>query len=106
MAWRFKSDKGDATVRVRRRDAGPPAVLRVRIACQIEGRPGAVVISVEDDQRLSVQHEGMDTAPRTQSVPPQSPVDLVGRQLSDREPDEVFRESLAVAGAMAQGLLH
>ena len=40
------------------------------------------------------------------TVPHQSPVDLVGRQLSDRERDEVFHQSIAVAGVMAQSLLH
>jgi glucose-6-phosphate dehydrogenase assembly protein OpcA len=106
MAWKFRTAGGDATVRVRRREEGPPEVSAVRIACRIEDAPGAVVISREDAQRLGVRHEGTDTSPRTMTVPPQSAVDLVGRQLSDRERDAVFRESMAVAGVMAQSLLH
>ena len=106
MAWKFETAKGAAMVRIRRRDQGTPEVFRVRIACRIDDVPGAVVITLEESQRLSVQHEGTDTSPRTMAVPPQSPVDLVGRQLSDRERDEVFRDSMAVAGVMAQSLLH
>jgi hypothetical protein len=33
-------------------------------------------------------------------------VELVGRQLSDRSRDPVFRESMAVAQVMAQSVLH
>ena len=106
MAWKFQTKKGDAMVRVRRREQGNPEVCRVRIACRIDDVPGALVITREDEQRLSVQHEGTDSSPRTMAVPHQSPIDLVGRQLSDRERDAVFRESLAVAGVMAQSLLH
>ena len=106
MAWKFKTAKGDAMVRIRRRDQGTPEVFRVRIACRIDNVPGALVISREDAQRLSVQHEGTDASPRTMTVPHQSPVDLVGRQLSDRERDAVFNQSVAVAGVMAQSLLH
>ena len=106
MAWKFETAGGGAAVKIRRQEQGVPEVSRVRIACRIDGIPGAVVITREDSQRLSVRHEGADSSPRTMTVPPQSPVDLVGRQLSDRERDEVFRDSMAVAGVMAQSLLH
>ena len=106
MAWKFRTAKGDAMVRIRRREQGTPEVFRVRIACRIDDKPGALVISREDAQRLSVQHEGTDSSARTMTVPHQSPVDLVGRQLSDRERDEVFHQSITVAGVMAQSLLH
>ena len=106
MAWKFRTAKGDAMVRIRRREQGTPEVFRVRIACRIDDTPGTLVISREDAQRLSVQHEGADSSARTMTVPHQSPVDLVGRQLSDRERDEVFHQSIVVAGVMAQSLLH
>jgi len=50
--------------------------------------------------------EGVEGAPRTMTLPPVSAAELVGRQLSDRERDPVFHESMAVAGAMAQSVLN
>jgi hypothetical protein len=40
------------------------------------------------------------------ALPPHTAAELIGRQLSDRERDPAFRESMAVAGGMAQSLLH
>jgi hypothetical protein len=48
--------------------------------------------------------EGVETAPRSVSVQPQSLAELVGRQLSDRERDPVFAESIATAQMLAQSL--
>jgi hypothetical protein len=59
----------------------------------------------EGRQRLAIRLEGIESAPRTITVPPQSDAELVGRQLSDRERDPVFRQSMAVARVMAQSLL-
>jgi hypothetical protein len=39
------------------------------------------------------------------NVPKRTPAELIGRQLSDREPDPVFRESMAVAQVFAKSLL-
>ena len=58
-----------------------------------------------DGRRLAIQLEGVDAAPRTMAVPPLSAAELIGRQLSDRERDPAFRESMAVAQVMAQSLL-
>ena len=49
--------------------------------------------------------EGTEELPRTMTVPPHSPAELVGRQLSDRERDPVFRASMSVAQVMARSLL-
>jgi hypothetical protein len=46
----------------------------------------------------------VERAPRTVTVPPTSAVDLIGRQLSDRERDPAFRDSMAVAQVMAQSV--
>jgi hypothetical protein len=48
---------------------------------------------------------GPPAAPRSITVQPISLAELVGRQLSDREPDPVFTESMAVAQTLAQSLL-
>jgi glucose-6-phosphate dehydrogenase assembly protein OpcA len=105
MDWRFSGPQGTTWVRVHRLAEGPPEVRRLRIACKLEGRPGAMNLVAESPQRLAIQLEGVEAAPRTLSVPPASAAELVGRQLSDRERDPVFRESMAVAQVMAQSLL-
>jgi glucose-6-phosphate dehydrogenase assembly protein OpcA len=105
MAWTFSTARGPRFLRVRRLDAGPADVRRVRIACTLDGRPAALNLVAEDHQRLSMRLEGVDAAPRTMALPPHSAVELIGRQLSDRERDPVFLESMAVAQAMAQSLL-
>jgi glucose-6-phosphate dehydrogenase assembly protein OpcA len=105
MAWRFVTPKGDAKVRVHRLDKGPPQVRRLRLACTLEGKAAALDFTVEDNQRLAMKQEGIDAAARTMALPPHTPAEVVGRQLSDRERDPVFRESMAVAQVMAQSLL-
>jgi hypothetical protein len=60
---------------------------------------------MEDGRRLAALLEGVEGAPRTLTLPPVSAAELVGKQLSDRERDPVFHESMAVAGAMAQCVL-
>jgi hypothetical protein len=59
----------------------------------------------ESELRLAILLEGVDAAPRTMNVPKRTPAELIGRQLSDREPDPVFRESMAVAQVFAKSLL-
>jgi glucose-6-phosphate dehydrogenase assembly protein OpcA len=106
LSWRFRGAGGDTRVRVRRLAEGPPEVRRVRIAGTLEGKPGALNLRMEDGRRLAALLEGVEGAPRTLTLPPVSAAELVGKQLSDRERDPVFHESMAVAGAMAQCVLH
>jgi glucose-6-phosphate dehydrogenase assembly protein OpcA len=108
MTWRFSGPGGatsPALARVRRLDHGPWEVRRVRVVCKLDGRPGALNMTVEDGPRLAIRLEGVEAAPRTVAVPPQSPAELVGRQLSDRERDPEFRAAMAVAEVMARSLL-
>jgi glucose-6-phosphate dehydrogenase assembly protein OpcA len=105
MSWRFATPKGDARVRVKRLEEGPPEVRKLRIACTLDSKPAALTMTQEGTQRLSLLVEGSDSLPRTLTTPVQSPVDLIGRQLSDRERDVVFRDSMAVAQVMAQSVL-
>jgi glucose-6-phosphate dehydrogenase assembly protein OpcA len=104
ITWRFTGPAGEARVRIRRLDRGVPEVARIRIACKLDGKPGAMVFAVEGE-RLSVTLEGVEGAPRTLAMPPVSAAELIGRQLSDRERDPVFRESMSVAQEMAQSVL-
>jgi hypothetical protein len=105
MTWRCETPAGAARVRIHRMEKGPPEILRVRLCCRLGDEPGALNLVLEDGQRLVIQLEGVEGAPRTQTLPALSPAELVGRQLSDREPDPVFHESMAVAQVMARSLL-
>ena len=60
---------------------------------------------VQDGQRVAMRVEGVEEAPRTMTAPPHVPAELVGRPLSDRARDPVFRASRRVAQVMARSLL-
>ena len=105
MIWRFSGPTGEPLVRIHRQDDGPHEIQRIRIGCRLDGRDSALDLFVQDGQRLAVCVEGVAEAPRTMTVPPHSPAELVGRQLSDRERDPVFRASMGVAQVMARSLL-
>ena len=105
ISWRFRKPTGEATVSVRRLAEGPPTLARVRVACSLGGKPVIMNFAGEGDFRLGITVEGIDSAARTVTVPPLTPAELVGRQLSDREPDPVFRESMIVAQAMARSVI-
>ena len=103
--WLVKHPQGSLRLRIIRLPEGPSAILRVRIQCQLAGKPGVMNIAVQDERRLSVTTEGVETAPRTVTLQHQSLADMVGRQLSDRERDSVFAESMAVAQVFAESVL-
>jgi glucose-6-phosphate dehydrogenase assembly protein OpcA len=105
MIWRFVGPHGDTRVRIRRLDSGPPEIRRLRLAGTIGGKPGAQNIVAEDGVRLAIQLEGVEGAPRTMTLPSHRATELVGRQLSDRQRDPVFHESMAVARGMAKSVL-
>jgi glucose-6-phosphate dehydrogenase assembly protein OpcA len=106
MAWVFSTPHGPRFMRVRRLSEGLPQIRRVRLTCTLDGKPAAMDMTPDENgRRLSIQLEGVEAAPRSMSVPPQSAAELIGRQLSDRERDPAFRESMAVAQGMAQSLL-
>lgn len=105
IGWRFARENGEVRVRIRRLEQGPAEIHRVRIACTIDEKPGALNLIVESEQRLAIQLEGIEGEPRTIALPPLTPAELIGRQLSDRARDPVFRESMAVAQVMAQSVM-
>jgi glucose-6-phosphate dehydrogenase assembly protein OpcA len=102
ITWRFRSSKGEPTVHVRRLPEGPPELTRVRLACTEGGKPVVMNLTPLDEFHLAINLEGTDAAARTLTVQPLTSAELIGRQLSDREPDPAFRESMAVAQAMAR----
>jgi glucose-6-phosphate dehydrogenase assembly protein OpcA len=105
MLWRFHGPTGEPVVRIHRAEDGPSEIQRIRINCRIDDRASALDLIAQDGQRLAMRVEGIEEAPRTMTVPPHMPAELVGRQLSDRERDPVFRASMSVAQVMARSLL-
>ena len=55
--------------------------------------------------RLAVVLEGLETEPRTVAVQPPTLAELVAEQLSNRERDPVFMESMVVAEVFARSVL-
>jgi len=110
MSWRFARPKvaggGEGRVCIRRADQGPAEIRHIRVAYLQDNHPFALNAVVEGPRRLAVTPEGVEGQPRTLTLPPLTCEDLIGRQLSDRERDPVFRASMQVAQAMAQSLLH
>jgi glucose-6-phosphate dehydrogenase assembly protein OpcA len=104
IAWRLHAHHGEFHVRIRRLGDGPSTVQRVRIACLLGGRPGALNVIVEDENRLVVSPEGVQAASRTLNMHQEPLAELLGRQLSDRQPDPVFRESMVVAQVFARSI--
>jgi glucose-6-phosphate dehydrogenase assembly protein OpcA len=105
IAWQAAAPHGDLRVRIRRLAEGPSGVRNVRICCNIDGRPHALNVTIEDEKRLAVVVEGRDAAPRTVTIQPVTLAELVVNQLSNRENDPVFCESMAVAEVFARTVL-
>ena len=94
-------------MRVRRLAEGPPEMRRIHLDLYAGRQAGR-----DEPRRWSRKAggwrsslEGVEATPRTMAMPALSPAELIGRQLSDRERDPVFRESMAVAQVMAQSVL-
>lgn len=106
LTWKCQlPNGGTGWVRVVRQDQGPPEICRVRLACEVGGAPGAMVLAVEGPQRLAQTVEGSDVQPRTLTVPPLTLAEVIGRQLNDRDRDRLFRETMARARVMGQSVL-
>jgi len=105
ISWRFVATHGQVTVRIRRLGEGPSEIRRMRVACKLAAKDGAINLTTLEDRRLAAIPEGVEAAPRTMTVPPQPLAELVGRQLSDRERDPLFYSSMAVAQVLAESLL-
>src|SRR5205823_1817678 len=54
LSWRFTGPGRDVRVRVKRLEEGPAEIRRVRIACTLGGRPGALNLVVEGPMRLAI----------------------------------------------------
>jgi glucose-6-phosphate dehydrogenase assembly protein OpcA len=105
LAWRFRAADGEVVARVLRLPEGPAELRRFRLATKVGGEPCVINLQHDGPRRLALTLEGRDTAARTLTLPQHRAAELIGRQLSDRERDPVFRESMAVAAQMAQSVL-
>lgn len=103
--WHVKYAGGSLLLRIVRLPEGPSAIHQVRVSCKYKGEPRVLNFMDEDGKRLSAVMEGSDVAPRTLSVQRQTLADMLTRQLSDRERDRVFSESMAVAQVFAERIL-
>jgi glucose-6-phosphate dehydrogenase assembly protein OpcA len=105
IAWQFEAPHGLVRVCVRRLTQGPAEVVLVRLRCRLAGADGAIVIRPEDGCRLVDVQEGASSSPRSTNIQPQAPAELLAKQLSDRDRDPVFTQSMAVAQELAQSVL-
>jgi glucose-6-phosphate dehydrogenase assembly protein OpcA len=105
IAWQVVAPHGLLLVRIRRLSEGPSEVRKVRISCNLDGAPHVLNVAAQEDKRLAVVLEGRDAAPRTMAVQQPTLAELVISQLSNRECDPVFRESMAVAEVFAKTVL-
>jgi len=104
IGWHFAISNNSARVRIRRLDQGPSSIRSIRIACTLNGKPGALNLT-EEQGRIAVMPEGIAAAARTMTAAPESLAELVGKQLSDREKSIAFHESMNMARELAQCLL-
>jgi glucose-6-phosphate dehydrogenase assembly protein OpcA len=105
LNWQVVASQGTVRITLRRLADGPSEVCRSRVKCRIEGKPTILNFHTTEENRLVVVPEGDSAAPRTITVQDQPLAELVARQLSDRERDPVFHESMAAAQVFAQSLL-
>jgi glucose-6-phosphate dehydrogenase assembly protein OpcA len=104
--WRFTTPRGgEVVVTVRRLPEGEASLRCVRISCTMDSKPVTMNLRPEEGGRLSITLEGIEAAARTVTTPPQTPSDLIGRQLSDRDRDPVFRQSMSIAQQLARSVL-
>ena len=105
IRWTFDAPHGAVAVRIKRHPEGPSEIRQVRLHYRTGDKPAALLFHPLDAARLEVATEGVASASRTMSTQPLSFAELIGRQLSDRERDPVFTESMSTAQTLAQSLM-
>lgn len=103
--WQVQAPHGVMRVCIKRLPEGPSDVRHVRFTCRINGVAGAIDVAAEDGRLLKAVAEPVSTTPRTVIATPQPLAELVARQLSDRDFDPVFNESMVIAKVFAESLL-
>src|SRR5262249_9156604 len=105
IEWKLAVKHGPIKLTLNRLHEGPSEVRRMRVACSINGKPSALLFTVPEKDRLAVVPEDQAAAPRTLTAPSPPLAELIARQLSDRERDGIFRESMAAALELARAVL-
>jgi glucose-6-phosphate dehydrogenase assembly protein OpcA len=103
--WQLEGPHGPVQVRLRREEEGPPRIRALHVRATVGGESHGLHFLPEEDSRLAVVPEGEGVQPRTVTVPPLPLAELVGRQLTDRERDRAFCDSMAVAKALAESVI-
>ena len=105
ITWNVAAEHGNLAIRLHRLADGPSEIRRARIACNLDGKPVALTFGMDDDLHLAARPEGTPGMARTVTVQHQSLPELIARQLSDRDRDPVFRDSMMVAQILARSVL-
>ncbi|HEY2155706.1 MAG TPA: glucose-6-phosphate dehydrogenase assembly protein OpcA [Isosphaeraceae bacterium] len=105
LDFQLLAPQGALRLRIDRLPDGPSELRRVRFSCALDGKLGALDIT-GDGTRIVAIPEGMDASPRTLAIQKLDTAEIVARQLSDREPDPVFREAMTAARVLAQAVLY
>jgi glucose-6-phosphate dehydrogenase assembly protein OpcA len=105
ISWAAEAAHGPLTVRMHRLSKGPNEVTGVQINHCRGGIASLTKMQRIDDLHLAAMVEGAGTELRTVTARPQSVAEMIGRQLSDREPDPLFRRSMTVAQVFAKSVL-
>jgi glucose-6-phosphate dehydrogenase assembly protein OpcA len=106
LQWRFGAAHGRVRVTIRRLPAGPAEVLALRVGPMPGVAAPAVVAERQDAGRLAVRTDGPGGGSRSLALPDGARAGMIARQLSDLAPDPLFRDTFAVACAMAASLPH
>lgn len=105
IAWQCATPRHSIKVCLHRLAEGPSNIRGIRIACTWNGQPGALNLTLEDEKRIAVLPEVAEAAPRTLNLSQEPLAELVGQQLSNREGDPAFIQSMAWARQVGQSIL-
>jgi len=105
ISWTVQAPHGSLVVCIDRLPDGPSEVRQVRVRHNAGGKPGVLTVSADGGDRLSVVLEGEEASARTLAIRPQPLDELIARQLSDRERDSVFRDSISFAETFARSVM-
>lgn len=105
LSWHFQKRGGEAILHVRRLNEGEPAVQRVKTTWTIDGRKAALTFAPAGSGHLGTTADGLNAEPRVLTGLAVTRPLLVAAELEVLEPDQVFRNALAVSRTLAENLV-
>ena len=105
ISWQFTTPRQPVSVSLRRLAEGSSNLRSVRIACSWSGKSCAVNLTLEDEKRIALLPEVDGAVPRTLNLSQDPLAELVGRQLSNREGDPAFGQSMTLVRQLGQTIL-